>query len=69
MPMGGAIASPLATLLSAIVLHKIGVDFILLEPVVSEIFYFKHDVGASLIIIFICNPDVHNIGNTIIVLT
>ena len=32
-------------------------DFIL-NPVVPEIFYFKHDVGADQIIIFIGNPDV-----------
>ena len=41
-----------------IVLGWIGVNSILLGPAVSEIFYFKHDVGASPIIIFIGNPDV-----------
>ena len=32
--------------------YLIGIDFILLDPTVPEIFYFKHDVGASLIKIF-----------------
>ena len=41
-----------------IVLYWIGVDSILFDPVVPEIFYFKHDVRASLIIIFIGNSDV-----------
>ena len=36
----------------------IGVDSTLLDPAVPEIFYFKHDVGASLIKILIGNPDV-----------
>ena len=52
----------------AIVLDQIVVDSILLDPAVSEIFCFKHDVGASLIIIFVGNPDVGNIGDAILVL-
>ena len=35
-----------------IVLDSIGVDSILFYPVVPEIFYFKHDVGASNVINF-----------------
>ena len=42
----------------AIVLDLIGVDSILFDQAVSEIFYFKDDVGASLIKIFVGNPDV-----------
>ena len=48
----------------AIVLHKIGVDSIYLDPAVPEIFHFKHRVGVSLIVIFIGNLDVDNIGDT-----
>ena len=47
-----------------IVLDLIGVDSILLDPAVPEI---KHDLGASLIIIFIVNPDVDNIEDHILV--
>ena len=36
-----------------IVLNYIGVDSILLDPAVPQIFYFKHDVGASIIIILL----------------
>ena len=43
---------------SAIALEEIGVDSILFDPSVPEMFYFKCGVGASLIIIFIGNPDV-----------
>ena len=42
----------------AIVLYWIGIDSILLDLAVPDIFCFKHHVGASLIIIFIGNPDV-----------
>ena len=42
----------------AFVLEYIGVDSIILDQAVQEIFYFKHDVDASLIIVFIHNPDV-----------
>ena len=52
-----------------ILLNCLGVDFILLDPAVPEIFYFKHDVGTSLIIIFIGNPDVENIRDAILVLS
>ena len=31
-------------------------------PAISEIFYFKHDVGASNVIIFIGNPDVGSLS-------
>ena len=40
------------------VLDHIAADSILLHPVYPEIFYFKHGVESSLIIIFIGNPDV-----------
>ena len=49
-------------------LDYIGVDSILFDPAVSEIFYFKHDVVASLIIIFIGNPDVDYIRDAVLVL-
>ena len=49
----------------AIGLHEIGANSIFLDPAVPEIFYFKHDVEASLIVIFIGNPDVDNIGDDI----
>ena len=39
----------------------IGVDAILFDPAVPEIFYFKHDVGASIVIIFIGNRDVDSL--------
>ena len=39
----------------------------LFDPVASEIFYFKHDVRSSLIIIFVGNPDFDNIGSEILV--
>ena len=35
-----------------ILLDYVGVDSLFLGPAVPEIFYFKHDVGASPIIIF-----------------
>ena len=41
----------------AIVLDHIGVDCILLDPAIREIFYFKHHAGASLLKIFLGNPD------------
>ena len=50
------------------VLNYISVDPIFLDLAVSEIFYFKHDLRAFLIIIFIGNPDIDNIGDTILVL-
>ena len=49
-------------------LDQIGADSILLDPAVSKIFYFKHDVEAYLISIFIGNSAVDNIGNAIPVL-
>ena len=52
-----------------IVLDEVGIDPILLDPAVLEIFYFKHDERASLIIIFIGNPDIDDIGNAILVLS
>ena len=45
-----------------------GVDFIVLDPAVPEIFYFKDDTRASLIIIFIGNPEIDNMRDAIIVL-
>ena len=50
-------------------LYLIGVDSILLHQAVSEIFYFKQNVGAFLLIIFIGNPDVSKIGDAILVLS
>ena len=41
--------------------HYIDVDSILFDPAASEIFYFKHDVGASNVIIFIGSPDVNSL--------
>ena len=43
-----------------------GVDFIVLDPAVPEIFYFKDDIRASLIIIFIGNPEIDNMRDAII---
>ena len=43
----------------AIVLNKIGVDSILLDPAVHEIFDFKYDEGPLPFINFIGNPDIH----------
>ena len=44
--------------------------FFLTQLDVPEIFYFKHDVEASLIKIFICNPaDVDNISDAILALS
>ena len=45
----------------AVILDKIGVDSILLDPAVPEIFYFKHHVGASPIIILVGSPNANNI--------
>ena len=50
----------------AIALGWFGVDSVL-DLAIPEIFYFKHDVGASLII-FIDNCDVDNIDKAILVL-
>ena len=43
-----------------IVLDEIGVDSILLKQACLEKFYFNHDVGVSIMLIFIANPDVYN---------
>ena len=43
-----------------------GVFFILPDPVIQ---YFNYHVGAFLILIFIDNLDVDNIGDTILVLS
>ena len=45
-----------------IVLDYIVIDTTLFDPAVSEIFYFKHDVGASNNTIFIGNPDVKTLA-------
>ena len=45
-----------------------GVDFVILDPAVPEIFYFKHDVRTALIIVLIGNPDVDIISDAILVL-
>ena len=45
------------------------VDSILFGPVIPEICYFKHDVGISLIIIFVGSPAVYNIGEAILLLS
>ena len=37
---------------------EIGVDSILFDLTVPEIFYFKHDVVATNVIVFIGSPDV-----------
>ena len=47
-----------------IVLDWIGVDFILSDQAVPEIFHFKHDVDASIVIIFIGNFDVNSLKAT-----
>ena len=52
-----------------IVLNKIDVDSILLDPAVSEIIHFKYGVVASLIIIFNSNLDVDNTDNALPVLS
>ena len=39
----------------------------LTQPIQRMIFYFKYNVGASLIIIFVGNPDVDNFGDAILV--
>ena len=52
-----------------IVLDQTGVESIYPDQAVSEIIYFKHDVGASLIIAFIRNPDFDNVGDAILVLS
>ena len=59
------VESNIRAVVSEIRLH--GVNFILLDPAVPEIFYFKHDIGDSIIIIFIGNPDVDNFGDAILV--
>ena len=48
--------------------YYVGVVSILLNPIVLEIFYLKHDVGTSLII-FIGNPDIHNIHEAFLILS
>ena len=50
----------------AIVLDYIGVYFILLDPAVPEIIFFKHHKGVTLIITFIGNPDIDDIGDVIL---
>ena len=52
-----------------IVLNYIGVGSILPDPAILEIFYFKHDVGASIITILIGNLDVDDIGDAVLVLS
>ena len=55
-----------------IVLDYIGVDSILFDRAVPEIFSFKHNVGASNVVICIGNPDVDSlsiVSNAIPVLT
>ena len=41
-----------------IILDQISIDSIFYDPAISEIFYFKHNVEASNVIVFIGNPDV-----------
>ena len=43
-------------------------DFILLDLAIPELFYFKHDVVASDVIVFIDNPDVDSLSDAIPVL-
>ena len=50
------------------IIDLINVDFIILDPAAPDIQYSTWGVGASLIIIFIGNPDVDNIGDAILVL-
>ena len=49
----------------AIALGYIGVDSIVFDKASPDIFYFKHDVGAFLIVIFDGNPNVGNISDAI----
>ena len=46
-------------------LYCISIDSILLDETAPEIFYCKYNIEASMILIFISNPDVDNIGNAI----
>ena len=48
---------------------KAGIDSLLFDPAIPEIFYFKHSVGACGVIIFIDNPDIVASGYAIPVLT
>ena len=52
----------------AIVLDYVAVGYVFLDLAVPEIFDFKNDVGASLIIMFIGNPGIENISNVMLVL-
>ena len=54
--------------LRRIVLDSIGVESIRYDPAVPEIFHFKHNVGASNVIIFIDNPDVDSVSDIFSVL-
>ena len=51
----------------AIVQDFIGIDFVLLNPAFPKTFYFKHNPGAYLIMIFVGNSDCHNIDDTSLV--
>ena len=52
-----------------IALDYFGVDSILFDLAVPEIFYFKQYVKASLVVIFVGNPNVDNTGDAISVLS
>ena len=55
-----------------IALDYIGVDSILFDRAIPEIFYFKYDVDASDhsdVLVFIGNPDVDSLSVAISVLT
>ena len=49
--------------------EKISANTLVLDPAVLEIFYFKHDVGASNVINFVGNPNVGSVSDAIPVLT
>ena len=53
----------------AIGFDQIGVNSIVLDPAVLEMFFFKNDVGAYLIIIFIGSADVDDTGNADLILS
>ena len=58
-------ASTASASTSLIVFDRIGVDSILFDPTVPEIFYFKHDVVPLMLyilLIFICNPNVDSLS-------
>ena len=45
-----------------IVLDSIGADFIVFDRAVPDMFHFKHNTGASNVMIFIGNPNVNSLS-------